>query len=99
MKDAFVEVRNILSSVLQKEEGQVGPGCRLIEDLGVDIVDLYTISSDCEAQFDIEIPDPVLDTFVTVGDVVRFVQSRISVSSPSSLTRMADSPSCLGAVD
>jgi acyl carrier protein len=93
MADVFVEVRDILVFALMKDERQVSECSRLVEDLGADSVDLGEFAAACEDEFSIEIPDCALEKFVTVGDAVRFVESRLSESSKGNLSLVADSAS------
>lgn len=46
-------------------------------DLGLDSFDLVQIICEIEDEFDIEIPDKVLKTFNTVGDVVKYLEKKV----------------------
>ena len=48
----------------------------LIADLGLSSLDLVNLAVAVEDEFDIEIPDRVIKTFKTVGDVMAFIEKQ-----------------------
>lgn len=48
----------------------------LIADLGLSSLDLVNLAVAVEDDFDIEIPDRMIKTFKTVGDVMRFIEAQ-----------------------
>lgn len=48
----------------------------LIDDLGLNSLDLVNLSCIVEDEFDIEIPDRAIKDFKTVGDVVAFIEKQ-----------------------
>ena len=45
----------------------------LVTDLGADSLDLVDLSMSIEEEFNLEVPDDVLDHVRTVGDIVKFI--------------------------
>lgn len=45
----------------------------LLADLGMSSFDLVNLVCEIEDEFDIEIPDRVIGTFKTVGDVINYI--------------------------
>jgi len=46
-----------------------------LEDLGVDSLKAITILYELEEQFDIEIPNEVIETITTVGDIINCLEN------------------------
>lgn len=47
----------------------------LVNDLGLSSLDVISVAGEFEEEFDIEIPDRVIPTLSTVGDIVSFLES------------------------
>ncbi len=45
-------------------------------DLGLSSFDVVSIVSDFEDEFDIEIPDKDIRKFVTIGDIIMYLQNK-----------------------
>ena len=70
MNDVATEVRDILVFHLGADE-------RRLTDLGADSLDVVEIVMSCEERFAIAIPNRVATRLATVGDTVRFIESRL----------------------
>lgn len=46
----------------------------LVDDLGLSSLDVITLVAEFEREFDIEIPDRVIPTMRTVGDIVDYLE-------------------------
>ena len=46
----------------------------LVYDLGLSSLEVITIVSEFESEFDIEVPDRVIPTLRTVGDIVDYLE-------------------------
>jgi len=77
MNDVAAEVRDILVFHLGADERRLTDDARLGEDLGADSLDVVEIVMSCEERFAIEIPNRVAAQLTTVGETVRFVESRL----------------------
>ena len=83
MTDIAAEVRDILVFHLGSDEALITERARLIDDLGADSLDLVEVGMSCEEKFDIDIPDRVATQFVTVGDLVAFIEAQGSRATDS----------------
>lgn len=57
--------------------GRVRPEASLVDDLGADELSRIEIVLALEEEFGIDINDDAIESFVIVGDVVRFVERRL----------------------
>ena len=48
----------------------------LLADLGMNSFDLVNLVCEVEDEFDVEIPDRVIGTFKTVGDVIDYIEAQ-----------------------
>lgn len=55
-------------------DGDITMESALVDDLGLSSLDVINIVSEFEAEFDIEIPDRVIPTLRTVGDIVAYLE-------------------------
>ena len=72
----FDEIRSALAEQLNIPEENISEDSLLIDDLKADSIDLYELVSGLEERYDIEISDDVLPTIKTVGDIVRYIESK-----------------------
>ena len=49
----------------------------LVEDLGADSLDSIDIVMSVEDEFNIEVPDEIVENMKTVGDIVNFIESNM----------------------
>lgn len=59
-------------------EGGLTDDLRLDDDLGYDSLGVMEVVVDLEEEFDIEIADDAMETWRTVGDVIKTVQGLVS---------------------
>lgn len=71
----FEKLKNILVDELQIDEEDITLNSSLSGDLGINSIQLADLIMICEEQFDIEIDDENIRSFVTVGDVVEYLGS------------------------
>lgn len=72
----FEEIKKILVDELQVEEKLVTPEAELINDLGINSLELADLILLCEDKFSIEIKDEDIHNFLTVADVVDFLSKK-----------------------
>ena len=70
----FDEAKAVIVKQLEVSETSVTMEASFIDDLGADSLDLVELVMDLEKKFDIEIPDGDAEKFVTVGDVIDYIQ-------------------------
>ena len=73
MNEMFEKVKNILMDEMQVAEDLITPDAELVNDLGVNSLELADLILLCEEKFDIEINDDDIHKFITVGDVVNYL--------------------------
>ena len=70
----FDKFKNLLVNELQIKEELITLDAELTTDLGVNSIELADLVMICEEQFDIVIDDEDLHGFITVGDVVDYLE-------------------------
>ena len=73
MNEMFDKVKSILIDEMQVAEDLITPEAELVNDLGVNSLELADLILLCEEKFDIEINDDDIHKFITVGDVVNYL--------------------------
>ncbi|NLE13985.1 MAG: acyl carrier protein [Clostridiales bacterium] len=66
-------VKQLLVDELNVEEEDIRPDAELVNDLGINSLELADLIMLCEEKFDIEIKDDDIRGFVTVEDVVEYL--------------------------
>lgn len=75
----FERVKEIIAEQLDvSEEVEITPETSMMKDLDADSLDAVEIMMELEDEFEIEIPDEEAEQFKTIGDIVKFVESKIS---------------------
>ncbi len=69
----FEDVLKLLVDELGISPTDITPDLRIMEDLSFDSLQIYELVIDLEEEYDIRMPDDVLDTMKTVSDVVDLV--------------------------
>ena len=70
----FERVQKIICEQLEIDSHLVTEDASISGDLGADSLDLVDLSMSIEEEFNIEVPDDVLDPVRTVGDIVKFIE-------------------------
>lgn len=68
------ELREIFETYTKKELPELSRDSILASDLDLSSFELFDVVCEVENRFDIEIPDRVLTTLVTVGDLVDYLE-------------------------
>ncbi|MDO7253314.1 acyl carrier protein [Helicobacter sp. 13S00482-2] len=71
----FEDVQSLVAEQLNVGAEQVTMEAEFVKDLGADSLDVVELVMALEEKFGIEIPDEQAEKIVTVGDVVKFVES------------------------
>ena len=72
----FEEVCKILSEQLIVNADDIKPESRLKEDLGADSLDMLQLLMTLEEEKDVTIPDEILPTLRTVGEIVAYLEEQ-----------------------
>ena len=70
------KVISVLEDQLGIDVAGVNEDTSFQEDLRIDSLDLFEVVTALEDEYEIEIPQEELDNLKTVGDVVKFLQSK-----------------------
>ena len=70
----FEKVKKILIEEMQVAEADIKPEAELITDLGINSLELADLILICEEKFGVEIKDEDIHKFITVGDVVKYLE-------------------------
>ncbi len=75
----FEKVKAVIVEQLDvDEEVEITPETSMMKDLDADSLDAVEIMMELEDEFGIEIPDEDAESFKTIGDIVKYVESKIS---------------------
>lgn len=70
------QVKEVLISTTNIDEGLVTLDASLKDDLGIDSLDSVEIVLELESRFDIKISDEELASIKTVGDIVKILEDK-----------------------
>ena len=68
------KIKEILVDELQLDEADITLDAELSSDLGINSIELADLVMLCEEKFDISIDDDDLNKFITIGDVVAYLE-------------------------
>jgi acyl carrier protein len=66
-------IRGVVARQLGVEVAEVLPDASLQEDLGADSLELVELLMALEDEFDIEVPEEVAESILTIADVERYI--------------------------
>ena len=72
----FEKVKEILIKQLRIKNREVLPESKIMDDLGADSLDILQLLMTIEDEYGITIPDEELVKFVTVQDVVNYIEAQ-----------------------
>ncbi len=70
----FETLKNYLVETLHVKTAEITMESKLVDDLGINSLDQADLAQHCEDEFNVTIPDEDLGIFITVGDVVRYLE-------------------------
>ena len=73
----FDKIKEIIANKIQVDEDKITPETSLMKDLEADSLDAVDIIMGIEEEFGIEIPDSAAEAFENVGDIAKYVESKI----------------------
>lgn len=71
----FEKLKELLVEELQIDEADITLDAKLATDLGVNSIELADLIMLCEDKFDIVIKDENIHNFITIGDVVNYLEA------------------------
>ena len=72
----FEKVKNMLVNDLQVNPDDVTAEAELINDLGINSLELADLVLLCEERYGIEVKDDDISKFITVGDIVTYLEEQ-----------------------
>jgi len=72
----FETLKNILVEELQLDPDEITPEAELANDLGINSIELADLIMLCEDKFEIEIEDDDIHKFITINDVVKYLEQQ-----------------------
>lgn len=73
----FEKVKEMLINDLAVNADEIKPEAELINDLGINSLELADLILLCEEKFGIEVKDDDIHKFITVGDVVTYLEENV----------------------
>ena len=73
----FEKVKEMLINDLAVNADEIKPEAELINDLGINSLELADLILLCEEKFGIEVKDDDIHKFITVGDVVVYLEENV----------------------
>ncbi|GFN36511.1 acyl carrier protein [Tepidimicrobium xylanilyticum] len=75
----FEKVKNIIGDVLEIDDLEsITMETSIMNDLDADSLDAVEVMMALEDEFDIEIPDEDAEKFKNIGDIVKYIENKIS---------------------
>lgn len=71
------EVIEIICNHLEVEPDQLHPSTSLKEDLNADSMALVAVVVAVEEKFSVDVPNDVLRTFQTIGDITAYIETQV----------------------
>ena len=72
----FDTLKKVLVEELQVDEAAITPEAELSADLGINSIELANLVMFCEEKFNVTIEDEDIHKFITVGDVVSYLEAQ-----------------------
>ena len=73
--DMLEVIKEILAKQLKVDVDTIDESTNIVEELGADSLDVVEMLMTIEEEYDVVVPDEVVATFVTVGDVAKYVEN------------------------
>ncbi len=70
----FEKIKTLLIEELNVKAGDITPDAELSGDLGINSLELADLTLLCEERFGVTIDDDDVRTFITVGDIVSYLE-------------------------
>lgn len=71
----FDEIKSIMMETLSIPEDQITPEANLETDLGISSLELYELGGRLMEEYDIDIEQDEIHTFITVNDIVEYISA------------------------
>lgn len=71
----YEKLKEIMVNEMQMDPAKISPDAELINDLGFNSLELAELVVHCEELFNIEVDEEIAKNFVTVNDVVHYLET------------------------
>lgn len=71
----FEEFKALLVEQMNIDEADITPEAELVADLGINSLELADLVFTCESKYNVEIDEDDYRKFVTVGDVIAYLET------------------------
>ncbi|MBQ4071784.1 MAG: acyl carrier protein [Clostridia bacterium] len=71
----FETLKNYLVEELRVNASEITMDSKLVDDLGINSLEQADLALLCEEKFNVTIPDEDLHLFITLGDIVRYLEA------------------------
>ena len=78
MSEISSKVKAIIVDKLVIDESEVTDDSNFMSDLGADSLDTVELIMEFEKEFDLQIPDDEAEKITTVGEAIKYIESRTS---------------------
>jgi len=75
------KIKSIIAEQLGVKPEEVTEGAKFIDDLGADSLDTVELVMALEEEFGIEIPDEDAEKMTTVGEAIKYIETKTAASS------------------
>ena len=73
----YEKIKKIIADNLEIDEDSVTMDSVVTDDLGADSLDVVDLVMSIEEEFDLEFPDEEVENIKTVGDIVKYIESKV----------------------
>ena len=73
----FEKLQGIIADVLNVDASDITMETTFVDDLGADSLDVVDLVMSIEEEFDLEFPDEEVENIKTVGDIVKYIESKV----------------------
>ena len=77
MSSTLERIKKIVLEQLNVEESAMSESASFIDDLGADSLDIVELVMALEDEFEIEIPDEEAEKLKSVGDAIKYIESKL----------------------
>lgn len=70
----FEKVQKIMADQFEVDEAKINLDTDIVSDLGADSLDMADLAMSFEDEFEIEVPDEIIEDIKTVGDIVKYLE-------------------------
>ena len=71
----YEEIIAVLTAQLQIDSAKIAPDTIIVDELGADSLDVVEMLMANEQEYGITVPDDVITSFKTVGDVAKYIEN------------------------